>query len=399
MKIFKPFSKMLLLLGIGMAPLAPMAAMGQQAPEATEARASDFIPFPGGVAPQTLTAAQLGNDVTVTGRITETRPSTASNIPTQLILTPAGHTPTFMIVYWEGTAPHIEGDRGVPQPGARVSVTGPLEEHRGSLQVRVRHSNQIRVEGYGHGPAAEEQKLEVPNLDEDGYYSMAQLPALKQHMMNQWVTLKATIREFRDPANERAPSVVVIQGNGQTLDVIYWAPRDVEETPRFDYPGRQVYVTGILGEYRGRHQLQIEEVENLSFEPLPKSRLAKSREARSTITTPASEGWPGGRAVSPLEPIKLEPGTEVPLNKVSPAHVGNNITVKGRSGRVFTRDGKVILTLQTGVTTLFCQLPDDFNQLVPEGTPLTIRGDLKMDEQRTKPYLVVARSGDIKRGQ
>ncbi|MCC5875679.1 MAG: hypothetical protein JJU11_05610 [Candidatus Sumerlaeia bacterium] len=398
MNFSQTFKRFLILLGLAATPVAATHLHAQQGNQA-QAAASDLVPFPNGVAPETLTAAQIGDTVTVNGVIREARASTASNIPTQLTLTQPDHTPPFVIVYWEAVAPHIEGEKGVPQAGTRVSVTGELGEHRGSLQVRIRHSNQIRIDGYGHGTGDDGAEPDPPKMDEDGYYSMAQLPALKAHLMDNWVSLKATIREFRDPANERAPSVVVIEGNGQHLDVIYWARRDTEEVPRFDYPGRQVYVTGILGEYRGRYQLQIEEVENLSFEPLPEKRLAKGKQARSTINTPASEGWPGGRAVSPLPQKELEPGTEIPLNKVNPGHVGNNITVKGNSGRVFTRDGKNFVTLQTGVTTLFAQLPDEFNELLPEGTPLTLRGDLKMDEMRVKPYLEIKSLGDITRGR
>lgn len=398
MNLTRPFKRLLILLGLAAAPVAATHLHAQQGNQA-QAAASDLVPFPNGVAPESLTADRIGDTVTVNGVIREARASTASNVPTQLTLTPDGHEPAFVIVYWEGVAPHIEGDKGVPQAGTRVSVTGEMSEHRGALQVRVRHSNQIRIDGYGHGEGAADEKPDPPELDEDGYYSMAQLPAMKAHLMDQWVSLKATIREFRDPANERAPSVVVIEGNGQQLDAIYWALRDTDEIPRFDYPGRDVYVTGILGEYRGRYQLRIEEVENLSFEPLSKDRLAKSIQARSTINTPASEGWPGGRAVSPLPQKELDPGTEVPLNKVSPSHVGNNITVKGNSGRVFTRDGRNFVTLQTGVTTLFAQLPEGFNELLPEGTPLTLRGDLKMDEVRVKPYLVINSTSDITRGR
>lgn len=145
----KPLLRIFLAAALMGAPVLPVP-VAEGAGITSQALA--FTPFPGGVAPESLSTAQLGQDVVVNGTIREAVPSRASNVPTQLTLTRDGHEPRFVIVYWEGSFAEVQGVRGTPPVGARVSVRGELGEHRGALQVRVNRGDQIRIEGYDTPP-------------------------------------------------------------------------------------------------------------------------------------------------------------------------------------------------------------------------------------------------------
>lgn len=366
------------------------------------AQVQAFTPFPGGTAPQSLTSAQLGQDVVVTGTIHEAVPSRASNVPTQLTLTPEGHEPRFVIVYWEDSFAEVEQGRGTPPVGTRVSVRGELSEHRGALQVRVNRGAQIRIEGYdgAAAPAAATPQprtaTEPPALPEDGYYRLEHLPALVDTMIDQIISIKAPIAGYRAPWSDRAPSLIQLSGpGGRSLEIVYWAPRDGSEAPRYDETGRTIHATGQLQEYDGRLQVRINDLEDLSYDPLPESHLARERQSTGAATSPASEGWPGGRPAAQMETLSLPDGAPVAINELSPAHAGNTITVEGRVGRVFQHEGSTYTMLTLGVSTAFVRLPADFDRLLVEAATVSAKGKVVLDEVRTIPIIVPASPGDV----
>lgn len=104
---------------------------------------SKFEPFESAVGADDIVRDQLGNQITVTGKVVVSEPSTAPNRPYILLLSKRAQD-ALQVVYWPATAEQIHAGRRAPKEGDLVSVRGKLTDYRGKLQIKVEQADQMR---------------------------------------------------------------------------------------------------------------------------------------------------------------------------------------------------------------------------------------------------------------
>lgn len=369
---------------IALAPFASKAVAQDNPPEASTLPALTITAFPGSVAPETVTREMLGQEVALTGKIARVVPSERENVPFQLFLVDREEAPV-MIVYWADAAKQIHGDRGVPIAGTPVSVTGTLEEYRGSLQVRVRRPEQIRIAGYGATsaapPAAEESSAAQPN--EQGYFTVDKLPGMRAYLGRE-LSISGKATAFRAAWSETAPHVITVSEGEHTMEVVFW-PGPGEAYPDFSKAGTPIFATGQFQQYRDKLQLKVDDLANLSSEPLPAARIIlpvlEPAEGRTV-----ADGWPGrvpGNDHLKVELVDLPTGDRVSLRSLGPEHVGNTVSVSGTVGAVMSGGGSRAILIGDGRGFLRVNLPAHHSPVPVDGDQITILGKVVFSETRS----------------
>ncbi|CAN5485180.1 hypothetical protein BH09SUM1_BH09SUM1_23280 [soil metagenome] len=115
-------------------------------PSDQPAIAPAFAPFPGSVAAMTITKAAIGHEFAVAGKVIKVEPSTSEKMPNRLVLFEAPDR-IVMVVFWPDIAPDILGGAKSVPVGAMVSAKGKISAFREALQIQVKSTDQIRIEG------------------------------------------------------------------------------------------------------------------------------------------------------------------------------------------------------------------------------------------------------------
>jgi DNA/RNA endonuclease YhcR with UshA esterase domain len=293
-------SALLLTLGLmAGGALVPSALAEPAAPAA----ATDFAPLPGAVPVAGITRDQLNTEITIVGTITAAMAPTSETAPTRLTLDgPAGDPIT--IVYWKEGAP-LEAGRGIPPVGTRVSVRGILQEFKprnatgpGMLQIRVTDPAQVAIAGYSGrasaGTALAAKATVQPGPD--GYFTANQLPELLSTRLNEVIRFKGTLVEYKAPTSERAPHVLVVGENPNTIEIVYWNPREGGQAPVFSTVGATIHAEGTLQDYRGRKQIAVRDLRLIGTAPIagtaPQAAAAASAPGAATgDLVPGPDGY------------------------------------------------------------------------------------------------------------
>lgn len=369
-----------------LAPIATTVFAQDGAPAASTLPALTVTPFPGSVSPETVTSAMIGQDVVLTGTIARVVPSERDNVPFQLYLIDREEAPV-MIVYWVDAAKEIHGNLGVPQAGTPVSVTGKLEEFRGRLQVRVRNAAQIRLAGYGAAAAApvagatDGDGIAKPNAQ--GYFTLEQLPGMQSYLARE-LSIMGKATGFRAAWSETAPHVITVSEGDHALEVVFW-PGPGETYPDFSKPGTPIFATGQLQQYRDKLQLKVDDLANLSTEPLPSTRIVipviQSADGRS-----AADGWPGripGDEHLKVERMELPGGERVSLRSLGPEHDGNTVTVTGTVTGILGSGNQFSLLVGDARGFVRVNLPKNHKPVPGMGETITILGKVRYNQKRS----------------
>ncbi len=363
-----------LVLGVAAgSPGAALAAYDVDEPGVEEAVA--FAPFEGARAASQFRLTDTDTVVAVAGRVVATQRSTWEREPYRLVLH-RGEQRRMELVYWPEFAEELHGSHGIPAVGTRISARGPLEEFGGNLQIRIRHLDQVRIEGYPHTlREARERRADASNPADfpepaaDGYFRMEQMPEMVDRLLGHDLSLRGTVLEYREPTSDRAPHTIRLEEGEHGIDAIFWWPEEVEHLVR---PGETAWVTGELGDYRGNLQIVLPNPGYFSHEPLPAERVVIPQPPIPQELIDTREGWPRREpGAEYLEPRReeLEPGTSMRLREIAPKHRDNVIRVEGTVRAVSAgSDGLwVILHDRTGYMRVL---------LRGEGYPRIAVGDL-----------------------
>lgn len=379
----------------------PTAAFSQ--PEQA-ASASSFTPFQGAIPADNVTRAMLGQDVVLSGVVIDVAPSTGDRVPHRFTLARVDGGGAVMVIYWPDSAESIHAGMGVPPVGVSMSARGQLSDYRGDLQIRVRDLGNIRIEGYPHtlgGPAAPAPSTAAassapaapvaapagPQANEEGYFTVAQLPALRASMMNRELSMMGNVSEFRASWSDTAPNIISLADGGQTVEVVYWS----DDTMGFESPGTPVYVTGLLQDYRGRLQLKVNDLTALSQQPLAEDQVIRPGAPAPEAATGPATSWPRTREGLPaIEPVSLGEGASVALNQIGRAHVGNTVTVQGEIFSLARRGDKDVVLLKGDNAMLTVLLPEGEAAPLSVGQAYEATGKLEWNELRALPELVAA---------
>ncbi len=302
-------------------------------PAASAAEAA-YEPFEDARPPGELMLTDTGTVVTVEGRVVATHRSTWEREPYRLVAH-QGEQRRVELVYWPEFAEELHGDIGMPAVGTRISARGPLTPFNRNLQIRIRHLDQVRLEGYPHTLVESETgwpddpAREFPQPGEDGYFTLGQLPELTAQLMGRELSLRGTVLEYREPTSDRAPHAIRLREGDRAVDAVFWWPEEVEDMVR---PGETAWITGELGDYRGNLQLVLSSPSYFSHEPLPPERVVIPHPPVPQELLDTREGWPGREpGTEYLDPRReeLEPGTQLRLRDIAPKHRDNVITAEG----------------------------------------------------------------------
>lgn len=247
----------------------------------------------------------LGRQIAVRGVVQRAEASDGRG-PSRLVLQGNAAQP-LEIVFWKEVSDAVLGGRPMPGAGTRVAARGVVEDFRGRLQLRVSNASNILLEGFAN-PAVRpvEPEPAVPAMLVNNLppgvspAGSAPLPgATDRERMNQYlagdqfdlvkaqtgrmVSVRGFVAEYTPSWSERAPNIIFLNNGERRVEVVFW-PED-NEIANFSQPGTPVYATGLVQDYRGRLQIKIEDIRNLSISPLPQERLAGNLTA-NPIPTP-----------------------------------------------------------------------------------------------------------------
>ncbi len=365
------------------------------AQQSTSAEAAAFQPFPGAIAADSITRDMLGQEVVLQGKVVEVFESTAERTPTQLTLVQRDTNP-LKVIYWLDTAPLIQGEKGAPKVGTQLSVKGQLTDYKGTLQVRVRSADQIRIDGYKSAaaapPASTPQDRTLPPgaspPGEDGYYTIKQLSQMEP-LLGKKISFKGKVTSYRASWSETAPNIINFKEGSSELEIVYWtSPGD--KVADFSKPGTEVYVTGGFAKYRERVQIKVDDLANLSNKPLPDERLADPTIVRE-MPTSAKDGWPGMKPKT--EPVAAaaetaKEGTVMRLRDISVKQEGHMVKVEGAVQRVVTEaDGSRAVVIRDQSGFIRVNLPATDKKEYNPGETMSALGKVRLDKLRGAPVI------------
>jgi hypothetical protein len=396
--MIRPFLRLPILLAAALLASPLMVPCAAAEPAAFQA-------FEGATAAAQVSRADIDRELVVVGPIQKYIASTGERVPHRLQMGPVEGS-SLVIVFWPDLAPAIMGSLSTLPEGTRVTAKGKITDYRGTPQIAIRTPDQIRIEGVvpasgeaaGKAPAAPTSNSAppvaapkaIPVPGADGYFTVDQIPALRDSMVGQQLSFKGTITKFTPAWSERAPNVIHFGPESAELQVVYW--KGNESVPNFDKVGSMLYVTGELGTYQNRLQLRANDLSKVSYEPLPASAIAVPKPPPPASTTPAKPGeWPGRGTASYSAP-GISPTAEgfIPLNQLSAAQDGQTVRAQGQVFAVRQTEADAMLMLKDPNGQVLVRLAA--GQALPSvGAPLKIEGRVTFNPNRSAHEIVEAR--------
>ncbi len=129
------------------------------------------------------------------------------------------------------------------------------------------------------------------SVDQNRYYEIQQLDVIHS-MQDKLLSVKGKVADFKPTWKDTAPNIITLSdGGAKIFEVVYWNPQNLE-VANFSQPGTDVYATGEVQLYRGRWQLKVEDLKNISDRPLPPERMAGSLAAKPIATPDPKSATP-----------------------------------------------------------------------------------------------------------
>jgi DNA/RNA endonuclease YhcR with UshA esterase domain len=325
--------------------------------------ATRFAPFDGAVPAESLTAESIGKSVAIVGTVESFIPSPAERTPNRIVVVNRDAA-AVEVVFWPDFAPKLLAEGETIKPGTKISAKGMVQDFKGKLQFRIKELTDIRLEGNhrslmaGSNVSAAPPVPKVVNLDAaaipapgaDGYYSVADAAALVKVLSGRTISMKGTLKEYKAPTSDRAPHVLNVEDGEGKMEFVFWS---TEASPVPTTAGTKLYVTGELGEYKGRVQLKVGDLKNLSASPLPPERvIAPKKDAVEAPKGPSAKaGWPGKGtdAVADRRATSALPANApVGLRALGPQNEGSTVTVQGTVEAVVKGEKGSLVSLRDG---------------------------------------------------
>ncbi len=281
--------------------------------------------FPGSVSAEEITRGDLGKTVTIYGEIKSLSPSRGDRVPHSLFVTDR-EADNLAVIFWPDIQASILPQNQLPPAGTMMTAKGELSDYRGTLQIRIRSSEQIAFLNLDTPNADISSSSTPPEANADGYYSPADIAALKD-FQGRDLSMKGPVLSFREAWNERAPNIIKIGEDGQEIEVVFWAELSTIDS-KLQETGNIVYATGTFQDYQGRLQLAVRDLENLSTAPLPSDRVAGSL-VEIKPSTSTAEGWPGKSLNTLARTLKIDEAETYSPEKLAPGNDQETVKVNG----------------------------------------------------------------------
>lgn len=225
----------------------------------------DAAQFPAPIAGQapvrvepTVTVAQVadhvGERVTVTAPIAEYKAPWNERAPHTLAINDG--TAKVDVVFWSDMAGQI--DLASLKPGAKATATGMAQLYKERLQLRLDAPDKLLVDGKAVGKAsvaagAPPATPSAPAPRTDGTSPISAAAG----MLDQPITIVATVKGVRDAWSEKAPNIVTVVDDSGTIDVVYWSQVKDKLAPGLAAEGSRLRISGVVNQHNGRTQIKV----------------------------------------------------------------------------------------------------------------------------------------------
>jgi DNA/RNA endonuclease YhcR with UshA esterase domain len=362
-----------------------------------------------------LSLNHLGKDITLVGKLTNKIPATSDRAPHRWYVTDdkgVALVVMFPNVYGQLTTPDVTFPIG-----AVLQVKGTIKEFRGVLQVVPNSGSGVTIAPAGSpmgvlGLVPVPAVPAAPGVPGAPQAALPTAPAaiaipadalapnqVTQAMVKQTVRVAGKVKSFRAAWNERAPSIITIEGGGATLDVVYW--KQVDEAlgakkAQVTAVGAMLVVKGEINEFRDNLQLQVANPEDIALLSVP-APAAPAAPAAADPAMPAAPAAPPAPAAADM-PTGVESRTPSQITK---ADVGKTFVVSGtvqavRLPRNETTPTRITLVDSQGAITVVYWSDSDAafsgSGAAREGMPWSVLGkvseyreDLQLRAERPVP--------------
>ena len=325
-----------------------------------------------------LMGDSLNRIVTVCGKITNKIPASSERAPHKWYITD-GQGVALLVVF-----PSLYKDLTNPDVqfpiGGLIQVRGTVKEHQGVLQVVPSTALDLSaaapqtpqgVWGAQNSTAQAAQAialhLQVPGAIPPG--------KIDKTLLNKELTVAGRVSAFRASWSETAPSILTLEGEGGSVDVVFWSNVDkalAAQKTALTAMGAAVAAKGTLKEYRGKMQVNVGNAEDMKLigvsaapansSAIPANSSAApaganpqagaanlqapgiaqqaSSAANSAVTANSAAKAPAaaGNAASNETPEPITP------SKISKSHVGKLVVVRGKVQSIQASTGERVPT-------------------------------------------------------
>ncbi len=118
------------------------------------------------------------------------------------------------------------------------------------------------------GGAANAQESPPPTPADTPTLTDQNLPEIGKYL-GKTVRISGKVAKFRNSWSERAPNIITLVHPEKELEIVFWTQDTDFDLEPFKKIGEVVYAEGLIQDYRGKTQLKIFDLEDLSLKPFP----------------------------------------------------------------------------------------------------------------------------------
>lgn len=142
------------------------------------------------------------------------------------------------------------------EPGAKIDVAGKVSTYRGERQLEIARPNHIRQTP---GTSAGDSMM-LGNKRASNEFTLVNIGGINVGLVGQPVKVRGSVRAIEPSEQDRIPDRIFLQDKTGEIEVIYWSEtsKGIAEANK-PAVGAPLQVTGIVGQYRGKMQIRVDE--------------------------------------------------------------------------------------------------------------------------------------------
>ncbi len=184
-----------------------------------------------------------------------TPPRDGANGPFRIELSDG--TGTMTLVVWPDVFQVIKAQSQL-EVGTVVYVNAKVEKYREHLQLNIQSATNLTVVGKTEtaAPPAEKTPAAPPAPPAPEAGALTPVANITRALMNQYVTVQASITDIREPRSKEAPYIVTLAQDNSRISLTIWSSVQ-QSIKRQLNVGNVVRVKAQVTEYRGALQIRL----------------------------------------------------------------------------------------------------------------------------------------------
>lgn len=320
-----------------------------------------------------LSNSMQGQEVTISGEVTQFRASTYDRMPNRLTVTDA--TGSVTTVIWPDVFTQLSP---APAQGTPVTIRGEVGEYRGELQVQVDAvADVVSVGGSTPAPVASAPAAAAPVAVAG---DTTPLNTISVAMDGQAVVIEGVIENIRPSGNPSAPNTLTLRDASGTGTAVIWPEVWMLLNPP-PQQGQRLRGSGTVGEFRGNAQVALRDAAQITV---------SDASGQSLSTAPAEASAPPADSGTPAPAAAGEP-VEIAVAAIDGTVIGQVVRITGSVAgvRLATSErAPNIVTLTDGTSTIPVVSWSDTWSSLPrppaQGDRVTVIGEVSLYEQRNE---------------